>query len=662
MKGYTGKVCIINCSTHQVEEKVIPDFVYEHVLSGVGLGVYMCTKYIPPMADPLGPDNMLGFVSGLLTGTGSVVTGRWMAVCKSPLTQGWGDANCGGNLSIAIKQCGYDGIFFTGVSLTPQVFVCDALGPRLVDATEWWGKDAVETEEMLQEAFFDKRKPAVAVIGQAAENLSLISGISNDKGRMAARSGVGAVMGSKKLKAIVLLGNQSIQGENPELIREISKEYILKIKQTNLPKFVKGAMLPTVGRVMAKMKKNAPIDGLMSAYIMKKWGTIAANTLSIPTGDNPIKNWDGSFLDISRKYLRNMNPDRIISREIKKYHCYSCVIGCGGICNIQDLNKGKHTHTHKPEYETVNAFGALLLNDNLESIYILNEMLNRATMDSISAGNTVAFAMECYEKGILTKEMTDGLELTWGNSEAIIQLVDKMIRREGIGDWLADGVLRASEKIKNSFPYAVLAGGQEPGMHDPRFDPILGVHFSADPTPGRHTVGAGAYYNYMRLWEQVSWAPKVANRSLKADDYLDSVENALKSKANSCIKQVLDGSGGCLFAMIMGMNHWRLFDWLNAATGWNKSADEYMEIGLRIQTMRQLFNIREGIEPLSMMMSKRIAGQPPQTEGPNKNKTVPIDQMVERHYLAMGWDAFGVPLASTITHLNIQELYQHDEN
>jgi aldehyde:ferredoxin oxidoreductase len=157
----------------------------------------------------------------------------------------------------------------------------------------------------------------------------------------------------------------------------------------------------------------------------------------------------------------------------------------------------------------------LLLNESLDSIYYINEIMNRAGMDTISAGNTIAFAIECYENGTITRDDTDGLELTWGNTGAIIALAEKMIDREGFGDVLADGVKPAAERIgKNSYMYAINAGGQEPGMHDPRLDPILGIHFSADPTPGRHTVGAGLYYNYMRLWDFVSWAPKISCKQL----------------------------------------------------------------------------------------------------------------------------------------------------
>jgi aldehyde:ferredoxin oxidoreductase len=201
------------------------------------------------------------------------------------------------------------------------------------------------------------------------------------------------------------------------------------------------------------------------------------------------------------------------------------------------------------------------------------------------------------------------------------------------------------------------AGGQEPGMHDARLDPVLGIHFSADPTPGRHTIGAGQYYNYIRLWDYVTWAPKVKNRTPKEEDYIPSETVALKSVANSCYKQIVDGIGGCMFAMITGAQHLRVFDYLNAATGWNKTPDEYMEIGKRMQTLRQMFNIREGIDPISFKMHDRMAGNPPLKDGANAGKSVPIEQMMREHWRAFGWSPeTGVPTEETLRKLELEKL------
>ncbi len=297
------------------------------------------------------------------------------------------------------------------------------------------------------------------------------------------------------------------------------------------------------------------------------------------------------------------------------------------------------------------------MNADLDSVYYINDLLNQAGMDVISAGGTVAFAIECFENGVITREMTDGLELTWGNTQAIIALVKKMIARQGIGDLLADGSKVAAQKLgEKSLPYLVTAGGQEPGMHDPKMDPMLGIHFSADPTPGRHTIGSAQFYDVSQLWEKVSWAPAPGSY-FKAEEYTPSEKQALKSVANSCYKQITDGAGGCLFTMTSGVNNWKIFEWLNAATGWEKTPDEYMQIGKRIQTLRQIFNIKHGIDPISFKMSKRIAGEPPLQAGALKGKSVRVEEMMHYHWKAFGWDEeTGIPTPETIAQLALDEL------
>jgi aldehyde:ferredoxin oxidoreductase len=658
LKGYTGKILIVDLAKSNIMEEQVPDSIYERFLTGVGLGVWYLYRNIPKGADPLGADNILGLASGLLTGTGSLVTGRWVAVCKSPLTGGWGDSNCGGTFSPAIKQSGYDGIFFKGISEKPVYLFIDDSGARLENAEAIWGMDALEAEQHLQEKHQAGKKPAVAVIGIAAEKLSLIAGICNDRGRIAARSGCGAVMGSKKLKAVVLAGTSKIECANGEEMRLLSKDYAEKVKKVQFPGFISGKMLPVIDKILGKIQTATPLDGVtMSIPPLKKWGTIVNNSLGIVSGDVPIKNWVGSVIDYNKSHYKNLNPDLFIEREVKKYSCYSCVIGCGGICKIDDLTEGRFKETHKPEYETCAAFGPLLMNKDRKSLFLINELLNRAGMDSISAGNTIAYAIECYEKGLISKEDTDGLDLTWGNADAIVALVEKMITRDGFGDKLADGVKKAAAIIgRGSESYAMHAGGQEPAMHDPRLDPLLGVHYSVDPTPGRHMVGRAQHYQMMHLWEEVTWAPRITKYN-KKEEYIPSDNEALKAVAQACMKQAVESTGVCMFAAISGVQHYPIFKWLNTATGWDKSPDDYLEIGRRIQTLRQMFNIREGMEPLNNKMSDRLSGKPPLTKGPLKEKTLPIESMMRNYWNKIGWDEqSGKPLDKTISDLGIDQL------
>jgi len=654
MKGYMGKVLSIDLSTGAWESQSIDDTVYENLLSGVGLGAYYLYKNIPASADPLGPENILGFISGLLTGTGSVMTGRWMAVCKSPLTGGWGDSNCGGDLSPAIKQCGYDAIFLRGISPTPVYVYIDNKGPEIRDASPYWGMDAIEAEKALIRDTRKKKKPAVAVIGPAGEKLSLISGISNDLGRYAARSGVGAVMGSKRVKALVLAGTKVIKAADKEGIKELSREYGRKVRLMTAPPILRGSMLPLMGKVLMGSKYQAPLDGMMTVMLLKRFGSSMNNTLSIPIGDAPFKNWAGTNLEYNRSYYRHIDPDRLRKRETGKYHCYSCVIGCGSHCDISDIADGRFSRTHNPEYETVMVFGGLLMNRDLESILYVNELLNRAGLDTISVGGVVAFAIECFENGILTEADTGGLRLAWGDGKSIVALVEKIIARDGIGEILVDGVKKAAERIgKGSEKYAVHAGGQELPMHDPKIDPVLGVTYSADPTPGRHTTSGGMYYSTSFLWRYVSWAPRL-RKHLRSDDYVPSEAEARKNVAMTCFKMLIDGTGGCYYGMLTGAPHLRIFDYLNRATGWNRTPDEYMETGKRIQTLRQMFNVKHGVDTNSFRMHGRAAGHPPLKAGRNKGLSLRLDEMISLYRQGWGWDpATGIPTRETFDKLGL---------
>jgi aldehyde:ferredoxin oxidoreductase len=652
MTAYTGKILWVDLTKAQCNEEQLPGDVYYNYLSGIGLAARILYERIPAGADPLGPDNILAFVSGLLTGTGSLFTGRWMAAAKSPLTGTWGDANCGGNFSPAIKRCGYDGIFFTGTAKTPVYLHIDNNGPKILPADDLWGKDAIVTEEILISRS-QKKKPAVACIGTAGEKLSLISGICNDRGRIAARSGLGAVMGAKRLKAIVLEGSLPIRPANSAEMKRLSK--MCKKKSAGLP-MPGGNSLYLMGKLMGKMKFVPAMPGKLFASMFTKWGTSSLNQFSVEWGDAPIKNWKGTGKDYPKRLSKTINADRFKDRVKKRYHCFSCPMGCGGICTI-NLN-GEENETHKPEYESVMSFGGLLLNNDLESIFYINDLLNRAGMDTISAGGAAAFAFECFEEGIITSEDTGGLQLTWGNTEAIVKLAEMMVKREGFGDILADGVKKAAEKLgKSSDEFAIAAGGQELAMHDPRNDPGYGVHYSVDPTPGRHTNGCQQYYELYGLWKRVKGLPGARPIITVKSKYVADREKAVCAVANSCFTQFYNGVGLCLFGALIGVHRVPVFEWTNAATGWERSPGEYMEIGRRVQTLRQLFNIKHGIDPRLIKAHSRSIGEPVQVIGPNRGRSFDLGKMMRDYWDEIGWDPeSGVPTPETIEELGLAGL------
>jgi len=657
-KGYMGKIMWVDLNSKKITYENIPDEVYEKFLSGYGLAAKILYERIPPGADPLGPENILAFMSGLLTGTGSVFTGRWMICAKSPLTGGWGDANCGGDLSPAIKKAGVDGIFLIGKSDKPVYLAVDDQKVEIRDAALVWGKDCYETEDVIRkELGDDKSQFKIACIGPAGEKLSRIAGVSNDKGRYAARSGLGAVMGSKKLKAIAVRGKAKIESQNPDQIKELTRKFNKSLDRADFMMKIMGNRL---FRMVGKMTRTGPAamsqPGDLWRLILKKYGTMGITAMSAESGDSPVKNWAGAgFKDFPLDRGSKISDDTLLKFEVKKYGCYSCPIRCGGIMQVKD---GPYPleESHKPEYETLCALGTLCLADDTYTMMKMNDIINRGGMDTISAGGVIAFAIECYERGVLTKQDTGGLELKWGNAEAMIKLLDKMIKREGIGDLLADGVKVAAKKIgKGSEEWAVHAGGQELPMHDPKLDPGYGTAYECEPTPGRHTIASHTWQELMgihRLFKDGTPIKLMTSKKDKQDPNKFMNNQVLNSK----LMQIMNGVGMCLFGMGCGPKN-PIFEWTNAATGWSKTPEDYLVVGERIETLRQSFNVREGIKPKDFKMSGRAKGVPPLEYGPHKGVTLRADEGQRLFFEAYGWDPeTGKPKKEVLEKLGLNEV------
>ena len=653
MSAVMGKVLWIDLSTQQFREEKIPENIYQDFLSGMGLAAHLLYEHIPPGADPLGPHNVLGFVSGLLTGTPSLFSGRWMAVGKSPLTNTWGDSNCGGYFSLAIKKCGYDGIFFTGQSEQPVYLWVDPGGPQLLPADDLWGSDASEAESTLLERHGGQRKPGVVCIGTAGEKRSLIAGISHDFGRMAARSGLGAVMGSKKLKAVVLAGAQPVPVADPQQMKALCQKPA-KITRFRIP--LSARMMILAGKLLRNPWFKLRWDGIAFSGVLRKWGTVGMNQTSIEWGDAPIKNWAGTHEDFPLDESKQISPDAIADLEDNKYHCLACPLGCGG--EIRAV--GKVQPSHRPEYETTLAFSGLVLNNDYQLVIEVNDLLNRAGMDTISAGGTVAAAIEWYQDGLLTREDTGGLDLTWGDRDAILTLVKAMITREGIGDVLADGSKRAAERLKIADRQAaVAAGGSELAFHDSRLDPGFGLHAGVEPAPGRHTSGAFIYYILFRLWTRMTGLPKPPLISSKKQNFIPSETLIQRAVAISKFTNYYNALGICLFGIYIGVDRLPLFEWTNAATGWSRTPQDYMTIGHRIQTLRQLFNIKQGVEPIDIKVSRRALGIPPQESGPNQGNQIDYPAMRRMYWEQIGWDPdTGYPTQETLVALGLDDRWK----
>jgi len=635
-RGYWGRILNVDLSSGELTHEDIPDELYERFLGGIGLAARLLWDRIPVGADPMGPDNVLAFVPGLLTDTGSLFTGRFMVAGKSPATGGWGDANCGGYFSPFLKRCKIDGLFVKGLSDTPVYLLLTEDGAELRDATELWGLGTGATEDKLKE--LHGKRCQVACIGPAGERKSFMAGICNDDGRIAARGGLGGVMGSKQLKAVVATGRARIPVADKPRMKQLTKDFKAAISTDSPMNKILGDRLlgltGTLTRVLPGMTRQ-PSD--LWRLLLARFGTPALTAMSCEGGDAPIKNWAGSCKDFPLARSQKIGAEAVCNHEIEKYGCFSCPLRCGGIVSYKQGPRPIE-RMHKPEYETLGAFGPLLLNDDLGSIMVVNDLCNQAGIDTISTGSSVAFAIECFENGLLTTDDTDGLELRWGATDAIVALVEKIIAREGVGDLLADGVKPAAERIGNGADrFAVHSGGIEVPMHDSKYDPGYLATYCCEPTPGHHTISAFTYLELQVLEKQFSRAPKLPPIAFKRSKGKPEGKGEMLA-VDSMYKMLVDATGTCFFGTQVG-GPIPLVDWMNAATGWSLSADDYLAVGERIHQLRHAFNVREGINPAKdCRPHPRLYGDPPLSSGPWRNTTLDAEGFIREYYRAMRWD------------------------
>ncbi|MHA1340608.1 MAG: aldehyde ferredoxin oxidoreductase family protein [Promethearchaeota archaeon] len=662
-KGYMGKVLWVNLTQKSIKEETPPMDIYKKFFGGYGLGVYYIYTRIKPNCDPLGPDNILGFCPGLMTGTVAPFTGRYMVCGKSPLTGrgefedgfvsngGWGDANSGGYFGPAIKRAGYDAIFFTGISENPVYLLIDGENKELVDADTLWGKDVVETEKILKEKH--GKNVNVASIGIGGENLVKFAGIVNDAGRIAARSGLGAVMGSKKLKAICIKGNKRITYHNKQAAMEHVKKYSKMIQKSLNKKLLKYIVENMASFSSAVRALKIPLTILgkssqavhMYRVLYHLYGTPKFTPILVDIGDSPIMNFKGTRLDFSKKDAEKISSNSLDKYKIKEFGCFSCPIRCGAIIRNDEIGLEE---SHRPEYESVGAFGPLIMNNDLNTLLKLNHFANIQGIDSISLGGVIAFALDCVDEGLLKKEdfkckeKPDGFLPKFKGSPSDIILLAKLIaNREGIGDILALGVKEASKRIKGSEKLANHSAGQEIPMHDPRLMHGLAITYVADPTPGRHTAAGVEFFLMGPVNEFID--------GLNVNASIDPKKMGTNQAKFAKFMQATNALGFCEFALWFG--RYPLLELIEAFFGWKMDLNEILEIGYRIQTLRQMFNAREGA--IWHELAPRVMGDPPLQKGPLKNSSLDIEPYIREYYNAMGYREDGVPLKATLKSLNL---------
>jgi aldehyde:ferredoxin oxidoreductase len=612
-RGYMGKMLMVDLSTGELKDEACDEELCRQFIGGYGIGARILFSRQGACVDPLGPDNTLGILTGPFTGTPALSGTRFTVVGKSPLTGCWGDANAGGYFGAYLKFAGYDATFFTGISEKPVYLFINNGKAELRDAAHLWGKDTRQTEDTLKSEL--GKDVEVACIGPSGEKVSLISAVIN-RTRTAARSGLGAVMGAKGLKAVAVKGKMNVPLADEKRTNELRKEYLAKLG----------------GHIVW----------------LKPTGTPFLTVPGVQGGDSPVKNW-GGVGTIDFPDAEPIGADAVIARRSKRFACYLCPIGCGGYMKEGVGEYQYEAGSRRPEYETIAMFGTNCLNNNIESIIKVNDICDRYGLDTISAGATIAFAIECFEKGLITKADTDDIEMTWGNHKAIVAMMGKMAMREGFGAVLADGVKVAAEKIgKGADKYAMHVQGQELPAHDPKHAFFYATGYRLDPTPGRHFVGS-----------ELSMAPEHPQGLLPSFDHKSFAGRGEARKIGSNFHHALVCAGMCLFVYWAFPTIDPIAEFMRAVTGWEINNDELLKIGERISNIRHAFNIREGLNPLKFKVPDRVIGQPPQKEGPLAGVTVDEDTMDAEYLAAMDWDLnTAKPSKNKLLELGLEDVSQ----
>jgi aldehyde:ferredoxin oxidoreductase len=594
--GYVGKLLFVNLTKGSLEEKPLSEELARNFMGGYGFGARLLYDMMKPGVDPLAPDNILGFLSGPLNGTGAMFGGRYTVVCKSPVTGGWNDANSGGFFGPELKRAGFDGIFVSGASDKPvYIFIKDGKS-EIRDARHLWGKDCTETEEALIQETGEKSL-RTALIGPAGEKKSLMACIINDKHRAAGRGGCGAVMGSKNLKAIVVRGTGKIPVAHPDKVKEVNAAIL---------DFMKNG--PTIEQVK----------------LFGNFGTGGTTTGAALSGDSPVKNWGGAgVVDLGEESATKLGTFTYDAKyNTKKYACANCPLGCGAHYKV-DSGKWPVGETDRPEYETLAAFGTMALNDDVESVIKCNDICNRYGLDTISVGCTVTWAIECYENGIFTQKETEGIELTWGNGEAIVAMTQAIADQTGFGKVLALGSAKAAEKLGKGSQYLQTVRGIELPMHDPRYSPGFARTYQYDPTPARHVKGSLGIIDF--------GSPPEVKYSTEDRGQMDM--------GATCHTEIVNTAGMCIFSAFC-IPPDAVVRFIGAVTGWDFKEEDIVQTGKRIMNMRYAFNLREGQKLMDdeNALPKRCVGEPPLKEGPLKGITVDHKRWGANFCKSMGWD------------------------
>jgi len=603
------KIIDLDLTKSTISIQKLEEYLFRNYLGGSGLAAKLLYDELQIDLSPLHPDSPLLFFSGLLTGT-SIPTACKLSICaKSPLTGIWSEATVGGTWGAELKFCGYEGIIIRGKADKPVYLYITPEEIKIKDAQEIWGKDTYNISQNLKEKYGPEIK--IASIGQAGENLVNISSIVIDAPhyRLAGRGGLGAVMGSKNLKAIIVKGNLNPPVKNPLALKES-----LKADRQNIRHYTEG---------------------------LHKLGTAGAVEAREYTGDLPIKNFAQGRWPGASKITGQVIVDTLFKRH---YACFACPIACGKQVKI----KLPPFVAHGPEYETVAALGSLCLNDNLDSIVEANDLCNRYGIDTISLGISIAFVMEANEKGLLDQENFKDINLKWGEYQSIIKIIHQVAKNEGLGKLLGQGVRLFSKKIGNiSEEFAIHVKGLELPLHDPRAYTGMALSYATANRGGCHL-------------ESLSYA---IESGIPLEDLGYGKDNSLNphtsvGKAELVIKlqnymNVLNALGLCKFLLFGRIGPTKVTEWLNYVTGWNLTPAELLTIGERLHNLKRRYNIRLGIDRKDDTLPSRLLHLT-RHAGMAAGVLPELDKMLEEYYQLRGWNEKGIPTEEKLKELELK--------
>jgi len=611
-----GKILRVDLTNGKISEEFPDEETLKMYLGGAALSTWYLLKETKKGVDPLGPENKLIFMTGPLTGTPSPSTGRYSVVARSPLTGIWGQANSAGFWGRDLKRSGFDGVIFEGISSKPVYLVTEDGKAELRDASHLWGKNTSETTKLIREELGEKFN--VACIGIGGENLVKYAAIMNDcdepnYGRAAGRCGLGTVMGSKKVKAIASKGNAKIEVANPE-------EYKTEAKQR----------YDWVNQSMLKMT-------------LEVFGTPTMIDLVNVKGGLPTRNWQtGVFPAADNINGTAINEKILIGRK----PCFACPIACG---RLSEIKEGKYKSKGEgPEYESLGALGTMCDTDNLEAITLAHFLCNEYGLDVISAGSTIGFAMECFEKGILTKEDTDGLEFNFGDADLIVDLIPKIGKREGVGDLLAEGTRNIANKLgKDSIRFAMQVKGLELPAYDSRAAKITGLAYATANRGGCHITA------YIEGPAFLAMPFMIVENAMVGDSLKENPEDTRVVKDFEDAFGIFDAIGGCKFmGMVLTSQDWASL--IEKLLGYEFTAEDFAKTGERLYNLARVYCVREGITRADDTLPARLL-EDPMPEGPAKGHVVNLDPLLDAYYEYRGWDKeTGKPTKEKLKELGLE--------